>query len=175
MRKCKLQVSQQAFLVLILLLILVLSTLQAAYGLPYVDVDVATAYNMINNSSFPDLLVLDVRTEGEYEDGHLDEAILIPVSELESRIGELASYKDNHVLVYCRTGVRSATASNILDSNNFTKVYNMLGGISAWESAGYPIIPEFQSLIILPLFILATLLACLVSRRRSARRSYAFQ
>lgn len=42
--------------------------------------------------------------------------------------------------MYCRSGVRSVIASEILDAHNFTKVYNMLGGIQAWQSAGYPVL-----------------------------------
>ena len=145
---------------------LVLSAVQVAYSAPYVDIDVSTAYNMITNGSYPNLLILDVRTQSEYDDRHLEGAILIPVTELESRIAELATHRDDEVIVYCRTGVRSALASSILDSNNFTKVFNMLGGISAWESAGYSVIPEFPSFLILPLFFIATLLAAIIYKKR---------
>lgn len=116
-----------------------LPRLQIAYASPYTDIDVYTAYNMITNGSFPDLVVLDVRTQSEYDSGHVYSAVWIPVTELEARIGELAGHENHEVIVYCLSGGRSATASGILDSHNFTKVYNMLGGISAWQSAGYPV------------------------------------
>ena len=145
---------------------LVPSTVQKAYGTPYVDIEVSTAYNMITNGSYPNLLILDVRTQSEYDDGHLEGAILIPVTELESRIAELATHRDEEIIVYCRTGARSALASSILDTNNFTKVFNMLGGISAWESASYSVIPEFPSFLILPLFFIATLLAAIIYKKR---------
>ncbi len=148
---------------------LALSVVRVAYGLPYMDIDVSTAHNMITNGSYPNLLVLDVRTQSEYDDGHLEGAVLIPVSELESRMAELAAYRDDEIIVYCLTGIRSAAASSILDSNNFTKVFNMLGGITAWESAGYTIIPEFLSLFVLPLFMAATLLAAIAYRRKRIR------
>ena len=64
-------------------------------------------------------------------------AILIPETELESRISELSSYNDTEIIVYCRSGGRSATASQILVDHNFTKVFNMEDGILAWSSAGY--------------------------------------
>ena len=84
-------------------------------------------------------IVLDVRTQSEYESGHIHGAVWIPVTELEARIGELTGHEDHEIIVYCKSGVRSVTASSILESNNFTKVYNMLGGIQAWQSAGYPV------------------------------------
>ena len=104
----------------------------------YTSVDVGTAYDMIRGSAYPNLVILDVRTKGEYDGGHIYGATLIPVTELQARIGELASHKYDPILVYCGSGGRSATASGILDSNGFTEVYNMLGGIAAWRAAGYP-------------------------------------
>ncbi len=106
---------------------------------PY-DIDVHTTYNMITSGLYPNLVILDVRTQTEYDGGHIYEAVWIPVSELEARIGQLAGHKNQEmIIVYCRSGVRSANASEILVSHNFTKVYNMLGGILAWQSAGYPV------------------------------------
>lgn len=113
--------------------------LQIVYASPYTNIGVATAYNMITNGSYPNLVVLDVRTQGEYDSGHMYGAVWIPHTELEARIGELAGHEDHEIIVYCLSGGRSVTASGILDSHGFTKVYNMLGGISAWKSAGYPV------------------------------------
>ena len=113
--------------------------LQRAYASPYTNIDVHTAYDMITGDLYPDLVVLDVRTQSEYDSGHIYGAVWIPVTELEARIAELAGHENHEIIVYCGSGVRSVTASGILDSHNFTKVYNMLGGISAWQSAGYPV------------------------------------
>lgn len=120
-------------------MLIVAPNLRKISASPYVDVDVETAYNMITNGSYPDLLALDVRTQSEYDSGHIYSAVWIPRSELEARIDELAGHEDHEIIVYCFSGGRSATASAILDSYNFTRVYNMLGGISAWQSAGYPV------------------------------------
>lgn len=116
--------------------------LQVAYASPYTDIDVYSAYNMITNGSYPDLVVLDVRRQDEYENGHIYGAVWMPHTELGARIGELAGHENHEIVVYCRSGVRSVTASEILDSHNFTKVYNMLGGIQAWQSAGFPVSVE---------------------------------
>jgi rhodanese-related sulfurtransferase len=99
----------------------------------YVNVNVTEAKQMIESN--PDLVVLDVRTLEEYDSGHIENAVLIPVDELAGRIGELD--KEKEILVYCGSGVRSVTASQILVDNGFVSVYNVLGGITAWRNAGY--------------------------------------
>lgn len=113
--------------------------LKIIYASPYIDIDVDTAYNMITNGTYLELVVLDVRTQSEVDVGHIYDSFWIPHTELEARIGELAGHEDHEVIVYCLSGVRSAQASGILDTNNFTKVYNMLGGITEWQSAGNPV------------------------------------
>lgn len=109
-------------------------------SMPYTDIDVVTAHNMITAGKHPNLIILDVRAQSEYDKGHLKNAILMPDTELKSRIDELLQYKDIEIIVYCHIGARSAEASSILDSNSFTKVYNVLGGIKAWDAANYPVI-----------------------------------
>ncbi len=112
-------------------------------SMPYTDIDGVIAYNMVTDGKYPNLIILDVRTQSEYDEGHLENAILIPYTELESRIDELLQYKDTAIVVYCHIGARSSEAANILDSNNFTKIYNVIGGIKAWKSSKYPNIPKF--------------------------------
>ncbi len=102
------------------------------------DISVSVANDMINNNTgYPNLFILDVRDVGEYNVNHLYNATLIPLSSLESRLDEIESYNDTEIIVYCMSGSRSLQASNILVANNFTKIYNMLGGINAWIDAGY--------------------------------------
>ncbi|MFX0136662.1 MAG: rhodanese-like domain-containing protein, partial [Candidatus Hodarchaeota archaeon] len=106
----------------------------------YTDISVQTAYDMINNNTlYPDLLVLDVRTQAEYNSYHICNVTLIPLGELESRINELTPFKNTEIIVYCNSGTRSTEASVILVSYNFTKVFNMVGGIMAWVSEGYEV------------------------------------
>ena len=102
------------------------------------DISVNVANDMINNNTgYPDLLILDVRDVGEYNVNHLYNATLIPLSGLGSRLNELEAYNDTEIIVYCKSGSRSLQASNLLVINNFTKIYNMLGGIITWIDAGY--------------------------------------
>jgi len=84
------------------------------------------------------LLIVDVRTPSEFEEGHIEGAINIPINSLVQRIGELN--RENEILVYCKLGACSSRALTILNSNNFLKVYSMLGGIEAWKQAGYSVV-----------------------------------
>lgn len=74
-------------------------------------------------------LLLDVRTPGEFQAGHVNGALNIPVDELERRIGELKA--DRAVVVYCRSGGRSARAAGLLGKHGFGEVSD-LGPMSAW-------------------------------------------
>jgi rhodanese-related sulfurtransferase len=69
-------------------------------------------------------ILLDVRNQSEYDDGHIDGSVLIPVAELESRLSDLPD-KDAVIIVYCRSGNRSKTACDILTSNGYKNVYDM--------------------------------------------------
>lgn len=107
----------------------------------YTNLSVQSAYEMTTNHiQYPDLLILDVRETNEYAESHLYNATLIPLGQIDSRISELLPYNNSEILVYCRTGARSAQASqNLAGNHNFTKIFNMLGGITDWISAGHPV------------------------------------
>ncbi|GAB4544209.1 MAG: hypothetical protein OHK0023_00670 [Anaerolineae bacterium] len=83
-----------------------------------------------------DHILLDVRTPEEYAAGHIRGATLLPLQELEARLAELP--KDKPVVIYCRSGNRSAQAFQILKAAGYTNLYD-LGGIISWQGAGYPI------------------------------------
>jgi rhodanese-related sulfurtransferase len=78
-----------------------------------------------------DIILLDVRNQGEYEEKHIPGSILIPVDELEKRAEAELTDKNTDIFVYCASGRRSTTASNILAGLGYSKVYN-LGGIADW-------------------------------------------
>lgn len=89
------------------------------------------AYNIINENK--DVIILDVRTAEEYENGHLHGAKLIPMGVLSSRISELERFKDNPILVYCASGGRSPQAVNYLVQGEFSQIYHLTRGISSWR------------------------------------------
>lgn len=75
-------------------------------------------------------LILDVRTDDEFNARHLDGAVNIPAEDLQKRIAELPD-KKRPVIVYCKSGGRSAKAAEILKAAGFTQVHD-LGGIGNW-------------------------------------------
>jgi rhodanese-related sulfurtransferase len=83
-----------------------------------------------------DHLLLDVRTPEEFASGHIPGAVNISVDALASRLSELPT--NQPIVVYCRSGNRSVTASQILAEAGYTSIYD-LGGIIAWEAAGLPV------------------------------------
>lgn len=85
-------------------------------------------------------LILDVRTVNEYRDGHLKDALLVPVKELASKIDKISSHKNKPIAIYCRSGNRSTVASQILIKEGFKEIYNLRPGIKGWEKEKYPII-----------------------------------
>jgi len=80
-------------------------------------------------------VLIDVRTPEEFASGHIAGAINIPVEEIGARLDEIP--RDVPVVLYCRSGNRSAQAARILDGGGFEQVYD-LGGIIDWVAAGYP-------------------------------------
>lgn len=94
------------------------------------------------NENF-DIVLLDVRSEREYNDelGHLANSTLIPIKELERRIDELETYKGKTIITYCSHGIRSARAAKLLTKEGFT-VYSLIGGLTKWNRNGLPVVRE---------------------------------
>jgi len=91
---------------------------------------------MINHD---DAVLVDVRTDKEYQQGHILDALHIPVGLLENRIAELQPYKDRPIVFVCRTGARSSVAAYKAKKQGFEHVHNLGGGMMAWESANLPV------------------------------------
>lgn len=78
-----------------------------------------------------DYIILDVRTQSEYEEKYIPGAILIPHTEIEEQAAEKLPNKDQLILVYCRSGNRSKTASEALEKLGYTYIREF-GGINDW-------------------------------------------
>lgn len=100
----------------------------------YSTVPVDEAKTMVDSGEY---YILDVRTQEEYDAGHIAGSVLIPHTELSDRLDEVPT--EMPVLVYCKSGKRGDAASQILVDNGYSEVYNMQGGIIDWEKAGYPV------------------------------------
>jgi len=90
------------------------------------SIDAKKALYLLENDD--NVTLLDVRTIEEYKSGHLPDATLIPVQALSDNLGMLKQDKNKKIIVYCRTGSRSVSASRILEENGFTPL-NVKGGI----------------------------------------------
>jgi parallel beta-helix repeat protein len=128
------------FASILALLLLALPPMTMATG--YTGVSVVEAKAMLDSN--PSLVVLDVRTQSEYDSGHIRNAKHIPVTQLEGRLHELDT--TDEILVYCKSGFRSTTASQLLVDHGFLYVFNMNGGIDAWKSQGYPVYVKYASI-----------------------------
>lgn len=99
------------------------------------DISPADATRLMNHET---AVLVDIRTAAENREGHILNSKHIPTTELQSRMNELDKHKQDHVIAYCRSGNRSVAACKILKKQGFEHVYNLGGGIMAWETANLP-------------------------------------
>lgn len=141
----------------------------AAEELDYQNITVQEAKNLIEES--PNTMILDVRNSSEFAFGHLYNATSLPVHvmnvsfnlqtqtqtingttapvlPIDSRVLELQQHINDTVIVYCLGGSRSPLAAQMLVDNNFTNVYNVIGGITSWLNAGYPISTSYHHITV---------------------------
>ena len=103
--------------------------------------DAASKISLISpedlNKINKDILLIDVRTPGEYASGHLENSVNINfrASNFKDLIGELDKNQD--VYVYCKVGGRSASAAKTMEDMGFNKIYDLKGGIMQWEKNGF--------------------------------------
>lgn len=117
--------------IVVAVIITQLGSPQAASTLP-AEISVAQAHEKYEKDSF----FLDVRTQEEWNDYHIPETTLIPLDQLSSRVNELP--KDREIVIVCRSGNRSAQARDFLREAGFDQTTSMAGGVSQWQSSGYP-------------------------------------
>ena len=96
----------------------------------YEQIDQETARRMMEEQ---EVIILDVREQDEYDSGHIKDAVLLPAGTIsEETAASVIPEKDGTVLVYCRSGNRSKTASQILAELGYTQIYEF-GGINTWQ------------------------------------------
>lgn len=110
-------------------------TMQATGSIEQVDV---VKFKKLTET--PNTFLLDVRTAAEVAEGHLPNAVNIDIygSDFMAKVQELP--KDREILVYCTVGARSQQAADILSKQGFAKVYNLDGGIVAWQRNGFEVV-----------------------------------
>ena len=87
-------------------------------------------------------VVIDLRSDGEFRNGHIVNAVHVPFDQIESRLGRLGKYRQKPVIAACRTGQQSASVAKRLRSEGFEKVHRLQGGIVAWQGADLPLTKE---------------------------------
>lgn len=94
------------------------------------------ATRMINHE---DALVLDVRSMSEFKNGHIINAENAPLNSLKNHLKKLEKHKQKPIITICQSGTRSNAACSTLRKEGFEQVYNLQGGMMAWESANLPV------------------------------------
>ncbi len=122
---------------LIIIALSMFATLACASETPQISQqELLTALKKANNN----IVVLDVRSVEEYEDGHVAGAINTSHNTVADKLNKLSQYKDNTVVVYCRSGRRAAFAENILAENGFKNLRHLTGDMNGWLKADLPVV-----------------------------------
>lgn len=92
--------------------------------------------------SHKDAVVVDVREAHELKDGAILNAVHIPIGQFKDSVGKLEKYRDRPIIVGCRSGSRSGSAAAALVKAGFPEVYNLRGGVLAWQKANLPLVKK---------------------------------
>ncbi len=119
---------------LIVLIILLIGNIITDKLKKYEDLDATTATALMDDEN---LIILDVREKKERKNGYINGDMHIPLGDVKNQLDKLD--KNKSILVYCRSGSRSAHIAGLLTRNKYEKVYNLKGGIQAWKRAKMPV------------------------------------
>lgn len=89
-----------------------------------------------------DAVVLDVRSDGEFNQGHIVNAVNIPQKSVQEQLSKLEKYRGRPIITACRTGQVAVNVGSTLKKNGFEQVYNLAGGLIAWEGANLPLVKK---------------------------------
>lgn len=89
-------------------------------------------------------LLVDVRTQAEFDSGHIIDARHVPQDQAAQAAETLKRYKDKIVITCCETGARSGAVARALREQGFSKVVNLRGGLQAWRAENLPLVKEGQ-------------------------------
>lgn len=124
------------FAALTVILALLIANLASGLGAASGQLSPPDAVRLINRE---DAVIVDLREAGEFNRGHILNAVNVPEARLNERLTELRKYRDRPVIVYCAAGNTAARAAAALKKAGFTKLYSLRGGIGAWQQDNLPI------------------------------------
>jgi rhodanese-related sulfurtransferase len=99
------------------------------------NISVNEATLLINRE---DAIIVDVRESAEWSAGHIPNARHIALGHLSSHLSEIDKFKDKPIILVCASGNRSGSGCGMLKKAGFQQVYNLSGGVGAWNGAGLP-------------------------------------
>jgi rhodanese-related sulfurtransferase len=101
----------------------------------------AEAVRLLNQGA----VLVDVRSQAEFDGGHILDARHVPQDQVAAQAADtLKRFKEKIVIVCCETGLRSQAAARVLQSQGFTKVVNLRGGLQAWRTENLPLVKDGQ-------------------------------
>lgn len=125
------------FLALAIIIGLLVGTALSDRMLGFKDLRPAEVTRMINQQN---AVVLDVREDGDFKEGHIVNAVHVPLSKLEARLKSLEKFRGRPLIATCQAGDRSARACALLRKQGFDHVYKLAGGLAAWREAKLPLV-----------------------------------
>ncbi|MCK5902206.1 MAG: rhodanese-like domain-containing protein [Cocleimonas sp.] len=102
------------------------------------ETDAASLKEMLDNKAEKKVRLIDVRSQAEFAQGIIEGAEFMPLHTLPARLNEFS--EDDQIVIYCRSGARSAQACRYLSENTNIEALNLRSGIIAWYQAGFEIV-----------------------------------
>lgn len=95
------------------------------------------ATRLMNNEN---AVVIDVSEAADFKNGHIKNAINVPIKELKNKLSDLQKYSDKAVLMICKSGNQSSRACKVLKQSKFSNVHNISGGLHNWMESNLPVV-----------------------------------
>jgi rhodanese-related sulfurtransferase len=122
------------------LIVYIVAFLAPVYLLAGVAEDISQDALLERIKEGADQLILDVRSEKEYQNGHIAGAVHIPFDEIKDRLAEVEPFKSKDIIVYCQSGRRAGMAAKTLKEAGFTRLYHLDGDWGAWSKNDRPFV-----------------------------------
>ena len=108
----------------------------------FAEVELVDVHQLKQRIENPDeaLILLDVRTLEEYQSGHIKDSINVPHDQLILNVDALDQYRNQPIVVFCRSGRRAQLVIDTLIENKFNQIVDLEGDILAWKTSGFPVV-----------------------------------